>query len=88
MAGKAAVARTMSVADLWFDSAAKSFAPYMFAAAHEGRSIGDVARSIDAEERTDVLGIVRGLSCDAALAHEATFRPARNARAEEITPRH
>ena len=80
MAGKAAVGGHMSLADFWFNSAAKSLAPYLLAAAHEGRSIADVARWIDAEERIDVLAVVRKLSPDAALAHEATFRREERAR--------
>jgi len=80
MAGKAAVGGHMSLADFWFNSAAKSLAPYLLAAAHEGRSIADVARWIDAEERIDVLAVVRRLSPDAALAHEATFRREERAR--------
>jgi type IV secretion system protein VirD4 len=80
MAGKAAVGGHMSLADFWFNSAAKSLAPYLLAAAHEGRTIADVARWIDAEERVDVLAVVRKLSPDAALAHEATFRREERAR--------
>lgn len=80
MAGKAAVGGHMSLADFWFNSAAKSLSPYLLAAAHEGRSIADVARWIDAEERIDVLAVVRKLSPDAALAHEATFRREERAR--------
>jgi len=80
MAGKAAVGGRMSLADFWFNSAAKSLAPYLFAAAYTGRSIADVARWIDAEERTDVLAVVRRLNGDAALAHEATFRREERAR--------
>lgn len=80
MAGKAAVGGSMSLAEFWFNSAAKSLAPYLYAAAHDGRTIADVARWIDAEERTDVLAIVRKLSGDAALAHQATFRREERAR--------
>ncbi|MGH9188162.1 MAG: type IV secretory system conjugative DNA transfer family protein, partial [Acidimicrobiales bacterium] len=74
MSGKAAVGGGMSLADFWFNSAAKSLAPYLFAAAKTGRSIADVARWIDAEERDEVLVMLRGLHPDAALAHQATFR--------------
>ncbi|MGQ0618286.1 MAG: type IV secretory system conjugative DNA transfer family protein [Acidimicrobiia bacterium] len=80
MSGKAAVGGHMSLAEFWFNSAAKSLAPYLYAAANDGRSIADVARWIDAEERTDVLAIVRRLSSDAALAHQATFRREERAR--------
>lgn len=80
MSGKAAVGGHMNLAEFWYNSAAKSLAPYLYAAASEGRSIADVARWIDAEERTDVLAIVRRLSSDAALAHQATFRREERAR--------
>jgi type IV secretion system protein VirD4 len=74
MAGKAAVGGSMSLADFWFNSAAKSLAPYLLAAANTGRSIADVARWVDTEERDHVLAVVRKLQPDAALAHQATFR--------------
>jgi type IV secretion system protein VirD4 len=74
MAGKAAVGGSMSLADFWFNSAAKSLAPYLLAAARTGRSITDVARWIDAEERDQVLAVVRRIHPDAAAAHQATFR--------------
>jgi type IV secretion system protein VirD4 len=74
MAGKAAVGGGMSLADFWFSSAAKALAPYLFAAANSGRSITDVARWIDVEERDKVLTVLRRVHADAALAHQATFR--------------
>lgn len=80
MAGKAAVGGTMSLADFWFSGAAKSLAPYLLAAAVTDRSISDVARWIDAEERAEVLSIVRHVEPDAVLALEATFRREERAR--------
>ena len=49
----------MSLADFWFSGAAKSLAPYLLAAAVTDRPIAQVARWIDAEERAEVLSIVR-----------------------------
>jgi type IV secretory pathway TraG/TraD family ATPase VirD4 len=74
MAGKAAVGGGMNLADFWFSSAAKSLAPLLHAAAHTGRSIGDVARWVDREERDEVLDVLHGLEPDATLAYKATFR--------------
>jgi len=74
MAGKAAVGTGMGLANFWFSSAAKSLAPYLFAAVRAGRPIGDVARWIDREERDEVLDILHGLQPDATLAHKATFK--------------
>src|SRR5919106_2206157 len=74
MAGKAAVGGGMNLADFWFSSAAKSLAPLLHAAAHTGRSMGDVARWVDREERDEVLDVLHGLEPDASLAHKATFR--------------
>lgn len=80
MAGKAAVGGSMSLADFWFNSAAKSLAPYLLAAARSGSSMADVARWIDGEERDEVLRILRPLTPDAVLAVEATFRREERAR--------
>jgi len=80
MAGKAAVGGTMSLADFWFSGAAKSLAPYLLAAAVTDRPIAQVARWIDAEERAEVLSIVRHVEPDAVLALEATFRREERAR--------
>jgi type IV secretion system protein VirD4 len=74
MAGKAAVGTGMNLADFWFGGAAKALAPYLFAAAASGRTIDDVARWIDREERDEVLGLLTPRQADAALAHQATFR--------------
>ena len=74
MAGKAAVGGGMNLADFWFSSAAKSLAPLLYAAAHTGRSMGDVARWVDREERDEVLDVLHDLEPDASLAHKATFR--------------
>jgi type IV secretion system protein VirD4 len=74
MAGKASVGTGMNLADFWFAGAAKSLAPFLFAAARSGRPIGDVARWIDSEERDEVLDLLRPLHPDAALAHQATFK--------------
>ena len=74
VAGKAAVGRGMGLADFWFGSAAKALAPFLFAAATSGRSIADVARWIDREERDEVLNLLHGLDVDATTAHKATFK--------------
>jgi type IV secretion system protein VirD4 len=74
MAGKAAVGGGMHLADFWFGGAAKALAPYLFAAARSGRAIDDVARWIDREERDEVIGLLKSLHPDAALAHQATFK--------------
>jgi type IV secretion system protein VirD4 len=80
MAGKAAVGGGMNLADFWFSSAAKSLAPLLLAAAHSDRSMGDVARWIDREERDEVLDVLHGLEPDASLAHKAMFRREERAR--------
>ena len=74
MAGKAAVGTGMNLADFWFGGAAKALAPYLFAAASSGRTIDDVARWIDREERDEVLDLLKPRQADAALAHQATFK--------------
>lgn len=73
-AAKAAVGTSMAVGDFWFGAAAKALAPLLFAAYHSGRSIADVARWVDREERDEPLALLRALEPDAAVAHEATFR--------------
>jgi type IV secretion system protein VirD4 len=80
MAGKASVGTGMNLADFWFAGAAKSLAPFLFAAARSGRSIGDVARWIDSEARDEVLTVLRPVHPDAALAHQATFKREERAR--------
>jgi type IV secretion system protein VirD4 len=74
MAGKAAVGTGMNLADFWFGGAAKALAPYLLAAAASGRTIDDVARWIDREERDEVLDLLNPRQADAALAHQATFK--------------
>ncbi|HEX8802689.1 MAG TPA: type IV secretory system conjugative DNA transfer family protein, partial [Acidimicrobiales bacterium] len=74
MAGKAAVGAAAGVGEFWFSSAARSLAPYLFAAAESSRTMEDVAHWIDAEERDEVLAELRTLEPDAAVAHAATFR--------------
>jgi type IV secretion system protein VirD4 len=74
MAAKAATGQDASLAGFWFGSAAKSLAPYLFAAARTGLGMDGVARWIDAEEHDELIAILRLLNEDAVLAHEATFR--------------
>ncbi|HLM65385.1 MAG TPA: type IV secretory system conjugative DNA transfer family protein [Acidimicrobiales bacterium] len=81
MAGKASIGTTSGVGEFWFSSAARSLAPYLFAAAESAHSMGDVARWIDSEERDEVLNLLRPLEPDAAVAHAATFRREDAARA-------
>lgn len=74
MAAKAAVGSTMAVGDFWYGAAAKALAPLLYAAHQSGRTIADVARWVDREERDEPLALLRALEPDAAVAHEATFR--------------
>lgn len=73
-AAKASVGSTMAVGDFWYGAAAKALAPLLFAAHQSGRTIADVARWVDREERDEPLALLRALEPDAAVAHEATFR--------------
>ncbi|HUP86847.1 MAG TPA: type IV secretory system conjugative DNA transfer family protein [Acidimicrobiales bacterium] len=73
-AAKAAHGSTMSVGDFWYWAAAKALAPLLLAAHQSGRTIADVARWVDREERDEPLALLRALEPDAAIAHEATFR--------------
>jgi type IV secretion system protein VirD4 len=73
-AAKSAVGDSMAVGDFWFDAAAKALAPLLLAAHHSNRTIADVARWVDREERDEPLDILRTLESDAVIAHEATFR--------------
>lgn len=59
--------------DLWSSAMAMSLAPYLFAAATEGKSIIDAAQWIEREERDEVLEILKPRSASAARAHETTF---------------
>jgi type IV secretion system protein VirD4 len=81
MAGKASIGTGSGVGEFWFSSAARSLAPYLFAAAESARGMEDVARWIDAEDRDEVLGALRTVEPDAAVAHAATFRREEAARA-------
>jgi type IV secretory pathway TraG/TraD family ATPase VirD4 len=81
MAGKASIGTGSGVGEFWFSSAARSLAPYLFAAAESGRTMEDVARWIDAEDRDEVLAELRTLEPDAAVTHAATFRREAAARA-------
>jgi type IV secretion system protein VirD4 len=74
MAGKASIGTTSGVGEFWFSSAARSLAPYLFAAAESARGMEDVARWVDAEDRDEVLAALRTVEPDAAVAHAATFR--------------
>lgn len=81
MAGKASIGTASGVGEFWFSSAARSLAPYLFAAADSARTMADVARWIDMEERDEVLAELRAVEPDAAVAHAATFRREDAARA-------
>jgi type IV secretion system protein VirD4 len=81
MAGKASIGTGSGVGEFWFSSAARSLAPYLFAAAESARGMEDVARWIDAEDRDEVLAALRTVEPDAAVAHAATFRREEAARA-------
>lgn len=83
-AARAAVGNTMALADFWFNAGAKSLAPLLLAARSSGRTIADVARWVDREERDEPLAILRGLEPDAVLAHEATFRREDRARSSLV----
>lgn len=47
-------ADTVSDGDYWYSQARKGLAPYLFAAATSGRTMGDVARWIDLQEEAEV----------------------------------
>jgi type IV secretion system protein VirD4 len=81
MAGKASIGTGSGVGEFWFSSAARSLAPYLFAAAESARGMEDVARWIDTEDRDEVLAALRTVEPDAAVAHAATFRREEAARA-------
>ncbi|HMJ77737.1 MAG TPA: type IV secretory system conjugative DNA transfer family protein, partial [Iamia sp.] len=83
-AAKAAVGGSMALADFWFSAAAKALAPLLLAAAKSGRTISDVARWVDQEERDEPLAILRDVSSDATLAHQATFRREERARSSLV----
>jgi type IV secretion system protein VirD4 len=83
-AAQAAVGNTMALADFWFTAGAKSLAPLLLAARASGRTIADVARWVDREDRDEPLAILRTLEPDAVVAHEATFRREDRARSSLI----
>ncbi|HEV7762669.1 MAG TPA: type IV secretory system conjugative DNA transfer family protein, partial [Acidimicrobiales bacterium] len=58
---------------LWNSAMAMSLAPFLYAAAADGRSIMDAAQWIEREERDEVLTILRRIDQSAAHAHETTF---------------
>jgi hypothetical protein len=58
---------------LWSSAMAMSLAPFLYAAAADGRSIMDAAQWIEREERDEVLTILRRIDQGAAHAHETTF---------------
>lgn len=74
-AAKVATGRGVDSADFWFSSAAKLLAPYLFAAATRGCTIGDVVRWIDSQDRTEARSILVGVGhADALLSHDATWK--------------
>jgi type IV secretion system protein VirD4 len=74
MGGKASIGTASGVGEMWFNSAPRSLAPYLLAAASSGRAMADVARWVEAEERDEAMAVVRGLEPDAAVALAGTFR--------------
>jgi type IV secretion system protein VirD4 len=58
---------------LWTSAMAMALAPFLYAAAADGRSLMQAARWIESEERDEVLAILRKVDDAAAHAHEATF---------------
>ena len=74
MGAKAAVGTASGIGDMWFSSAPRSLAPYLLAAATSSRTMADVARWVDTEERDEAMGVVRSLDPDAAVALAGTFR--------------
>ena len=74
MGAKAAVGTASGIGDMWFSSAPRSLAPYLLAAAASSRTMADVARWVDTEDRDEAMGVVRSLDPDAAVALAGTFR--------------
>ncbi|MGH9213338.1 MAG: type IV secretory system conjugative DNA transfer family protein [Acidimicrobiales bacterium] len=58
---------------LWTSAMAMALAPFLYAAAADGRRIMDVAQWIEREERDEVLAILQRIDKTAAHAHETTF---------------
>jgi type IV secretion system protein VirD4 len=74
MGGKASIGTSSGVGEMWFNSTPRSLAPYLLAAARSDRTMADVARWVDAEERDEPMAVVRVVDPDAAVAHAGTFR--------------
>ena len=74
MGAKAAVGTASGIGDMWFSSAPRSLAPYLLAAAASSRTMADVARWVDTEDRDEAMAVVRSLDPDAAVALAGTFR--------------
>jgi len=69
--GEAAQPRSDSVTDgdYWYSQARKGLAPYLYAAAISGRTMGDVVRWIDLQEETEVeAALVDAAGLDSQLA--------------------
>jgi type IV secretion system protein VirD4 len=58
---------------MWTSAMAMALAPYLYAAAADGRPILDAAEWIEREERDEVLSVLRSIDRTAAHAHETTF---------------
>jgi type IV secretion system protein VirD4 len=58
---------------MWTSAMAMALAPYLYAAAAEGRPILDAAEWIEREERDEVVELLRPIDRTAAHAHETTF---------------
>lgn len=74
MGGKASIGTSSGVGEMWFNSTPRSLAPYLLAAARTSRTMADVARWVDAEDRDEAMAIIRPVDPDAAVAHAGTFR--------------
>lgn len=59
--------------DIWRSSMAMSLAPFLFAAASSGQSVGVAAEWIEREERDEVLDVLNNVDRTAARAHRSTF---------------
>jgi type IV secretion system protein VirD4 len=71
--GSGAAGAETGRSQLWSSAMAMSLAPFLYAAAADGRSIMDAAQWIEREERDEVLTILRRIDQGAAHAHETTF---------------
>lgn len=75
-------ASTIENGMLWSGAMAMSLAPYLYAAALDGRDIIEAAEWVEREERDAVLDILEPVDAKAAHAHETTFfrdNPSRSA---------